>query len=63
MKGDRLNQLITIPEMAILLHISRPAAYKLIREPEFPIIKISERRFRVDEIKLMDWLSKKTIQN
>ena len=47
---------LTVPEMAKLLGISRPVAYKLVRRAGFPAVKVSERRIIVPVEALHRWL-------
>lgn len=49
------NNLITVMEMANLLKISRSKAYSLVKEKDFPIIKIG-KLIRVNKEKLLNWL-------
>ena len=49
------NNLITVMEMADLLKISRSKAYSLIKEKDFPIIKIG-KIIRINKEKLFNWL-------
>jgi len=50
------NNLITVMEMAKLLRISRSKAYSLIKESNFPLIKIG-KSIRINKEKLLNWLS------
>jgi len=48
-------ELLTIEEIGSLLKISRSKAYSLIKEKDFPIIKIG-RCIRVEKNSLLSWL-------
>ena len=50
------NILITVPEMAELLKVSRSKAYSLVKERNFPIIKIG-KCLRVKKEELYNWLN------
>lgn len=49
------NNLITVMEMADLLKISRSKAYSLIKEKNFPIIRMG-KLIRINKEKLLTWL-------
>lgn len=51
-----MNDLITVTEMASLLKISRSKAYSLVKEPDFPIIKIG-KSIRIIKNELFKWLN------
>jgi len=53
---ENVNDLITVPEMAKLLKISRSKAYSLIKQVDFPIIRIG-KCIRVSRNSLEQWLS------
>lgn len=50
-----MNELITVPEMAEFLRISRTKAYSLIKQSAFPLIKIG-KCVRIDKEELLNWL-------
>ena len=50
-----MNELITIPEMASFLRISRTKAYQLIKYNNFPIIRI-DKSIRIIKSELLEWL-------
>ena len=50
------NNLITVMEMAKLLKISRSKAYLLIKEKDFPLIRMG-KLIRINKEKLLVWLS------
>lgn len=49
------NGIITVPEMADLLKISRSKAYELVKDTTFPIIKIG-KCIRINKKELESWL-------
>ena len=49
------NELITVPEMAKILKISRSKAYDLIKQKDFPIIRIG-KCIRINQNLLLNWL-------
>jgi len=51
----RGNDLLTVPEMAKMLKISRSKAYALVKEKDFPIIKIG-KCIRISQEKVLSWL-------
>lgn len=50
------NDLLTVPEMAKLFKISRSKAYSLIKEKDFPIIKIG-KCIRIYKNSVLSWLN------
>lgn len=52
----KANDLLTVPEMAKILKISRSKAYDLIKEKDFPIIKIG-KCIRISQKRLFSWLN------
>lgn len=50
------NNLLTVPEMARMLKISRSKAYSLIKEKGFPIIKIG-KCIRISPKSVLNWLN------
>ena len=50
-----MNNLITVLEMANMLKISRSKAYSLIKEKDFPLVKIG-KCIRIKKDELLKWL-------
>lgn len=50
------NELITVPEMAKILKISRSKAYDLIKQKDFPIIRIG-KCVRIKKNAILSWLN------
>ena len=50
-----MSNLITVLEMADLLKISRSKAYSLIKEKDFPLVKIG-KCIRIKKDELFKWL-------
>lgn len=50
-----MSNLITVLEMADLLKISRSKAYSLIKEKDFPLVKIG-KCIRIKKDELLKWL-------
>jgi excisionase family DNA binding protein len=48
--------LLTVPQAARLLQISRNTAYELIQRQELPAIRLGERLIRVPRFVLEDWI-------
>lgn len=55
-KVESGNDLITVPEMANMLKISRSKAYALVKEKGFPIIKIG-KCIRISQKSVLSWLN------
>jgi excisionase family DNA binding protein len=54
---DRMT--LTVEEMAESLGISRSVAYQLVREKDFPVIRVSERRLIIPIKSLEKWLEER----
>jgi len=52
---QKVNELITVQEMAIFLKISRTKAYDIIKNVDFPKIKI-DKSIRIIKSELLEWL-------
>jgi len=52
---DNENKILTVPEMAELLKISRSKAYEIVKDVTFPIIKIG-KCIRISKKELESWL-------
>ena len=54
------NANLTVKEMADYLRIGIANAYKLVREPDFPVVKIlGERKYIIPSVKLDEWLEQR----
>lgn len=56
---DRMT--LTVEEMAESLGISRSVAYQLVREKDFPVIRVSERRLIIPIKSLEKWLEERAV--
>lgn len=55
------DKLLTMKEAALYLNVKRSKMYELAHEPNFPLIALSTREYRVFLFDLQAWvLSKKT---
>lgn len=50
---------VSVEEMASMLGISRSVAYQLVREKDFPVIRVSERRLIIPIKSLEKWLEER----
>ncbi|MCL1882848.1 MAG: helix-turn-helix domain-containing protein [Defluviitaleaceae bacterium] len=50
---------MTVGELALALGVSRPHAYKLIREPSFPVLELGRRKVIPKEA-FYEWLKAQT---
>ena len=55
---DELPLMLSVPEVAIVLGISRAAAYELARSKDFPALRIGTR-IVVPKDKFIDWISRR----
>ena len=56
---DELPLMLSVPELAVLLGISRAGAYELVKEPEFPSLMIGSRII-IPRDKLIKWIDEKS---
>lgn len=55
-----LNTLLTVPEMAKVLRIGRNAAYELVYQKNFPVLRLGPKKIRIPKGELLDWIKKNT---
>ena len=53
---DELPLMLSVPEIAVVLGISRAAAYELARSKDFPSLRIGTR-IVVPKDKFIDWIN------
>ena len=51
---------LTVPDLANLLGISRASAYELVRQENFPKLKIVQGRTISPRDRLLEWLDEQT---
>ena len=56
---DELPLMLSVPEVAAVLGISRAGAYELVKGKEFPALKIGSR-IVVPKEKFIEWVDEKT---
>ena len=56
---DELPLMLSVPEVAAVLGISRAGAYELVRSDSFPALKIGSR-IVVPKEKFIEWVDEKT---
>ncbi len=56
---DELPLMLSVPELAALLGISRAGAYELVKEPGFPSLMIGSRII-IPRDKLIKWIDEKS---
>ena len=57
---DELPLMLSVPEVAAVLGISRAGAYELVRSDGFPALKIGSR-IVVPKEKFIDWVNAQTL--
>ena len=57
---DEMPMFLTVMDVANLLGISRASAYELVREDDFPKLKIVQRRTIIPRDRLLEWLDEQT---
>ena len=53
---DDLPVCLNVPAVAKFLGVSRTVAYKLVRQPGFPSIRVGEKRIVIPRDKFKEWL-------
>ena len=56
---DEIPLMLSVPEVASVLGISRAGAYELVRSDDFPALKIGSR-IVVPKEKFIEWVDEKT---
>lgn len=56
-----MDKILTVPQIAEILQISKAKAYLIIQRGEIPYIKL-ERNIRVRESELLKYIDKQTIR-
>ena len=59
-KKDEMPMFLTVMDVANLLGISRASAYELVREDNFPKLKIVQGRTIIPRDRLLEWLDHQT---
>ena len=57
---EELPMFLTVMDVANLLGISRTSAYELVREDNFPKLKIVQGRTIIPRDRLLEWLDDQT---
>ena len=57
---DEMPMFLTVMDVANLLGISRASAYELVREDNFPTLKIVQGRTIIPRDRLLEWLDEQT---
>ena len=57
---DELPMFLTVMDVANLLGISRASAYELVRQENFPKLKIVQGRTIIPRDRLLEWLDEQT---
>ena len=52
---------VSVEEMAEMLGISRSVAYQIIKEKDFPVVRVSERRLIIPVKSLEKWLEARAV--
>ena len=60
---EEIPMFMTVMDVANLLGISRASAYELVREDNFPKLKIVQGRTIIPRDRLLEWLDEQTRYN
>ena len=55
---DDLSLMLSVPEIAAVLGVSRAASYELARSKDFPSLRIGTR-IVVPKVKFIEWVNRK----
>lgn len=53
---DELPMMLTVADVQKALGIGKNAAYELIYQKNFPVLKLGERKIRVPKSAFVDWI-------
>ena len=53
---------VSVEEMAEMVGISRSVAYQIIKEKDFPVVRVSERRLIIPVKSLEKWLEARAVR-
>jgi excisionase family DNA binding protein len=56
------DQLLTVPEAAKYLRISKSQLYLLVQRKKIPYVRLTEKRIVIRESELQKWIEKNTIK-
>ena len=59
---DELPIMLSVPQLAAVLNISRSGAYALVRSDGFPSLKIGSR-IVIPKDKLQNWINENCLEN
>lgn len=57
---SELPTLLTVKEMAEVLRIGRNAAYEIIYEKSFPVLRLGPKKIRIPKYELIQWVKNNT---
>lgn len=57
---NELHTLLTVPEMAKILRIGRNAAYEMVYQKNFPVLRLGPKKIRVPKSELLKWIKNNT---
>jgi excisionase family DNA binding protein len=56
-----MTKLHTIPEAAEILRIAPERLYEIAARGDIPVVRLSERRLRITDEALDDWIAERTV--
>lgn len=58
-----MNEILSVPEMAKYLGISKNAAYMLCRSKNFPVLRIGKKLLKISLPELQKWVVESSYKN
>lgn len=57
---EQLPMLLTVDQMRKVLNIGKNAAYELVYQKNFPVLKLGERKIRIPKDRFIEWIKANT---
>lgn len=57
---EDLPMVLTVADVQKVLNIGRNAAYELIYQKNFPVLRLGERKIRIPKSSLLEWIKSNT---
>lgn len=57
---NKLPMMLTVPDVQKVLNIGKNAAYELIYQKNFPVLRLGERKIRIPKNDFLSWIKSNT---